>query len=152
MAAERQPLRVVVDSEGDITSESKLLGLQGKVVVAMATNKGIEHDLNNSDQIAYKSFAADDGRVDLRLLLSWLATQGCNEILVEAGATLAGAFVDQQLVDELWVYMAPKLMGSRARPLLNLPLDKMSQQVPMTLVESRVIGDDIRFIYQLESD
>ena len=76
----------------------------------------------------------------------------CNEVLIEAGATLAGAFVYQQLVDELWVYMAPTLMGSRARPLLNLPLDKMSQQIPMTLVESRVVGDDIRFLYQLETE
>lgn len=152
LVAERQPLRVVVDSEGDITSESKLLGLAGKVVVAMAANKGVEHDLQHSDQISFKSFAADNGRVDLKLLLSWLAAQGCNEVLIEAGATLAGAFVYQQLVDELWIYMAPTLMGSRARPLLNLPLDKMSQQIPMTLVESRVVGDDIRFIYQLETE
>lgn len=150
--AKRQPLRVVVDSEGDITSESKLLELSGKIVVAMAANKGIEHELHHSDQISFKSFSADNGRVDLKLLLSWLAAQGCNEILVEAGATLAGAFVYQQLVDELWVYMAPTLMGSRARPLLNLPLDKMSQQIPMKLAESRVVGDDIRFIYQLETE
>lgn len=149
---ERQPLRVVVDSEGDITSESKLLSLAGKVVVAMASNKGIEHELRHSDQISFKSFASDDGRVDLKLLLSWLAAQGCNEVLIEAGATLAGAFVSRQLVDELWLYMAPTLMGHRARPLLHLPLDKMSQQIPMKLVESRVVGDDIRFIYQLETE
>ncbi|WP_250656762.1 bifunctional diaminohydroxyphosphoribosylaminopyrimidine deaminase/5-amino-6-(5-phosphoribosylamino)uracil reductase RibD [Alkalimarinus coralli] len=150
--AKRQPLRVVVDSEGDITSEAKLLQLSGKTVIAMASNKGIDDELGNSDQISFKSFSGESGRVDLKLLLSWLAAQGCNEVLVEAGATLAGAFVAQQLVDELWIYMAPKLMGSKARPLLGLPLDRMSQHIPMTHIDSRVIGDDIRLIYRLEPE
>lgn len=149
-AAERQPLRVIVDSEGDISSQAKLLQLPGKTIIAMASNKGLDEQLD-LNKVEYKSFPAENGRVDLKLLLSWLAAQGCNEVLIEAGATLAGAFVSQQLVDELWVYMAPKLMGSKARPLMSLPLDKMSQQVPLVLSDLRVVGDDIRLIYHLDS-
>ncbi len=149
-AAERQPLRVIVDSEGDISSQAKLLQFPGKTIIAMASNKGLDEQLD-LNKVEYKSFPAENGRVDLKLLLSWLAAQGCNEVLIEAGATLAGAFVSQQLVDELWVYMAPKLMGSKARPLMSLPLDKMSQQVPLALSDLRVVGDDIRLIYHLDS-
>ena len=149
--AERQPLRVVVDSEGSIESGAKLLALPGNTVIAMASNGSLDSELLNSDKVTCKSFSAENGRVDLKLLLSWLGSQGCNEILVEAGATLAGAFVSQQLVDELWIYMAPKLMGSKARPLLELPFDTMSQQESMILSEVRQVGEDLRLIYQLDS-
>ena len=154
--AERQPLRVVVDSDGDIALDSKLLQLPGKTIIAMASNKALDESELKLDRVEFKSFPSNagfvaNGRVDLKLLLSWLASQGCNEILVEAGATLAGAFVSQELVDELWVYMAPKLLGSKARPLLGLPFDTMAQQIPMSVSDIRVIGDDIRLIYQLES-
>ncbi len=154
--AEHQPLRVVVDSDGDIALDSKLLQLPGKTIIAMASNKALDESELKLDRVEFKSFPSNtgfvaNGRVDLKLLLSWLAAQGYNEVLVEAGATLAGAFVSQELVDELWVYMAPKLMGSKARPLLGLPLDTMAQQIPMDVADVRVIGDDIRLIYHLES-
>ncbi len=154
--AEQQPLRVVVDSDGDISLDSKLLQLPGKTIIAMASNKALDESEIKLDRVEFKSFPSSagfvaSGRVDLKLLLSWLAAQGCNEVLVEAGATLAGAFVSQELVDELWVYMAPKLLGSNARPLLGLPFDTMAQQIPMKVSDIRVIGDDIRLIYQLES-
>ena len=154
--AEQQPLRVVVDSDGDIALDSKLLQLPGKTIIAMASNKALDESELKLDRVEFKSFPSSagfvaNGRVDLKLLLSWLASQGCNEVLVEAGATLAGAFVSQELVDELWVYMAPKLLGSKARPLLGLPFDTMAQQIPLSVTDIRVIGDDIRLIYQLES-
>ena len=49
------------------------------------------------------------------------------------------------LLDELVVYMAPTLMGSRARPLLDLPLDLMSEQVPLVIRDARKVGPDWRF-------
>jgi diaminohydroxyphosphoribosylaminopyrimidine deaminase/5-amino-6-(5-phosphoribosylamino)uracil reductase len=154
--AELQPLRVVVDSDGDIALDSKLLQLPGKTIIAMASNKALDESEIKLDRVEFKSFPSSagfvaSGRVDLKLLLSWLAAQGCTEVLIEAGATLAGAFVSHELVDELWVYMAPKLLGSNARPLLGLPFDTMAQQIPMKVSDIRVIGDDIRLIYQLES-
>ncbi len=66
-------------------------------------------------------------RADLRCLLAELGRRGCNEVLVEAGATLAGAFLQEKLVDELIVYMAPKLLGSTARPLFTLPFESMER-------------------------
>jgi len=63
---------------------------------------------------------------------------------VEAGATLAGAFVGQGLVDELIVYMAPTLLGNLARPMLVLPFDNMDQQLPLKIRDIRIVGDDLR--------
>ncbi|PIE43982.1 MAG: riboflavin biosynthesis protein RibD [Gammaproteobacteria bacterium] len=93
------------------------------------------------------SVSGDRLRVDLDAFVHELDKRGCNEILVEAGAGLAGEFVQAGLVDELWLYMAPVLMGSEARPLLQLPVNSMADRWPLELKDMRMMGDDIRFIY-----
>jgi diaminohydroxyphosphoribosylaminopyrimidine deaminase/5-amino-6-(5-phosphoribosylamino)uracil reductase len=75
-----------------------------------------------------------------------LAARQCNEILVESGPRLAGALLRHGLLDELIVYMAPALLGDRARPLLALPLDDMADKVGLHIEDVRKVGQDWRFI------
>jgi len=89
---------------------------------------------------------AADGRVDLRALLERLAAEGANEVLVEAGPSLAGAFARSGLVDEYQIFMAPKLLGSSARPLLDWPLARMADAPALAIRDIRAIGDDWRII------
>ncbi|MDP5071079.1 MAG: dihydrofolate reductase family protein, partial [Congregibacter sp.] len=77
-----------------------------------------------------------------------LGARECNEILLESGPTLAGAMLQSGLVDQLIVYMAPVLLGSRARPLLDLPLDHMAEAYRLHLVDHRHMGSDQRFIFE----
>lgn len=118
-AKEKQPLRIVLDRQQRMPSQAKILQQPGETLLI--------HDSN-----------------DLQAVLKQLADRQCNEVLIEAGATLAGAFVQQQLVDELIVYMAPTLLGSNARPLLQLPFEKMDQQIKLDITEIRKIGQDWR--------
>jgi len=68
-----------------------------------------------------------------------------NELLVEAGPTLSGELVRQSLVDELLLYLAPKLLGDKARPLLELPaLTGLSEARAFTLIDTQPFGDDLR--------
>ena len=70
------------------------------------------------------------GRFDLDAVLRLLAERGINEIQLEAGATLAGAFLAAGLVDEVLLYVAPVLLGERARPLFDgLAIDAMAQKL-----------------------
>ncbi|MEO5344691.1 MAG: dihydrofolate reductase family protein, partial [Gammaproteobacteria bacterium SHHR-1] len=70
-----------------------------------------------------------------------------NEVWVEAGATLSGALLQAGLVDELILYMAPKLMGDAARGLLHLPgLERMAQCIPLEYADIRRVGRDLRFV------
>ena len=90
-----------------------------------------------------------EGRFDLAAVLQLLATRGVNEVQVEAGATLAGAFLAAGLVDEILLYVAPVLLGDRARPLFDgLHIDEMTQRLHLRIVESRRIGDDVRLLLQ----
>ena len=86
------------------------------------------------------------GHVDLRKLLVELASRGVNDVLVEAGPKLAGAFTRLGLVDEFQIFIAGKFMGSSARPLLDLPLAQMSEALELKIIEMRAVGNDWRVI------
>ena len=69
------------------------------------------------------------------------------QVQVEAGATLAGAFLAAGLVDELLLYIAPVLLGAHARPLFDgLEIDAMAQRLRLQTVDSRRIGEDLRLL------
>lgn len=93
-----------------------------------------------------------NGRFDLDAVLRLLATRGINEVQVEAGATLAGAFLAAGLVDELLLYIAPVLLGERARPLFDgLHIDAMAERLRLRTVDSRSIGGDLRLLLRPET-
>jgi diaminohydroxyphosphoribosylaminopyrimidine deaminase / 5-amino-6-(5-phosphoribosylamino)uracil reductase len=138
--AARQPLRVVVDSQLKTPSDAKLLSAKGSALIATAS----EGSISDASGVEVVCLANGGGQVDLLALLKLLAEKECNNVLVEAGAELAGAFLQAGLVDEFVIYMAPKLLGSSARPLLSLPFDRMDQQVVLDITDIRQVGCDFR--------
>lgn len=142
LAAAIQPLRVVLDSNQQLRAGAKVLQSPARsLVVSARPSPDAELTAAGIEQL---SLAGADGRVDLALLLDELGRRQCNEVLVEAGAQLAGAFLQQGLLDEIIIFMAPKLLGSSARPLFDLPLTQMAQQVPLIITDMRAVGDDWR--------
>ncbi|QDH70976.1 bifunctional diaminohydroxyphosphoribosylaminopyrimidine deaminase/5-amino-6-(5-phosphoribosylamino)uracil reductase RibD [Marilutibacter alkalisoli] len=99
-----------------------------------------------SAQVA--SVPAPGGRFDLNAVLRLLAERHqVNEVQLEAGATLAGAFLQAGLVDELLLYVAPIVLGARARPLFDgLEINSMAERLDLSLVESRQLGADTRLL------
>ena len=87
-----------------------------------------------------------NNQLDLHALLAELGRRQCNEVLIEAGAKLAGAFVQENLADELVIYIAPQLMGSTARPLFDFQIDAMMDAKKLNIIDARATGDDWRFI------
>jgi diaminohydroxyphosphoribosylaminopyrimidine deaminase/5-amino-6-(5-phosphoribosylamino)uracil reductase len=90
------------------------------------------------------------GGIDLNAALQSLANRGCNEVLVEAGPTLSGGFIEQGLVNELLIYIAPVVLGDRARSMLTLPgIASMDQRWNVRLHDCTHIGDDLRLRYRV---
>ena len=86
-------------------------------------------------------------RPDLKAVLSRLAQLEVNELLVEAGPELSGALVREDLIDELLLYIAPKLLGPQAKSLLELPpLTELGAAPAFTLVEEARVGTDLRLL------
>lgn len=141
----RQPLRVVLDHALRTPPAARLLHEPGTTLVIGTSEAEAPREalLAAGAEIVLLDAAA--GRIALADVLEVLAAREVNEVLVEAGATLAGAFVQARLVDELIIYMAPILLGDAARGLLHLPaLERMEQKVGLDIRDIRKVGADWR--------
>ena len=147
--ASRQPLRVIVDSQLRLPLAAACLRAPGRTLV-MTTSDDADKRKRLTDAGAEVQTlpANDQGRVDLPSLLEWLANhEAVNELLVETGATLAGAMIDAALIDELQLFVAPTLLGGEARPLFALPgLTLMADQQRLKIHDIRAVGQDWRII------
>lgn len=141
----RQPLRVILDRTLRTPPDVPVVSAPGHcLLVAGEQHSGRQNALESAGAEVMHLPASGSG-IDLQQLLIELNRRECNEVLVECGATLAGAFVREGLFDEILVYMAPALLGSSARPLLGLPqLASMSEKVALRWQDVRQIGDDLR--------
>jgi diaminohydroxyphosphoribosylaminopyrimidine deaminase/5-amino-6-(5-phosphoribosylamino)uracil reductase len=140
----KQPLRVIADSQWRTPAHSKLLGLDGKVVIAGLDENDIPDDLvkSSAEIMTVPSF---EGRISLHKLLQKLGKRGINEVQVEAGAVLCGALLQQNLIDEILIYQAPVMLGGGAvSPFATPRLDNMEDRVHLEWVDTRRIGDDLR--------
>lgn len=142
-AGNRRPLRAVVDSRLQTSAQARVLQGGGETILFHGEDSVIPSSLAATGASFSGLPMATDG-LDLRPLFDVLNARHCNEILIESGPRLAGALLRLGLLDEMVVYMAPTLMGSNARPLLNLPLDSMAEQVPLHIEDVRRVGRDWR--------
>lgn len=147
--AERQPLRVVVDSRLRLPVAAACLRESGRTLVAtVSSDEARRATLEEAGAEVLVLPEAAEGRVDLRALLAYLAErEQCNEVLLETGATLAGAMLDIGAIDEMHLFVAPTLLGGEARPLFALPgLERMAQQRPLHIDDIRAVGRDWRIV------
>lgn len=141
----QQPLRLVLDSNLRLPADARMLTLPGRTVIATCSDDhAAAHRLEESGAEVIR-LSRGRGGVSLEEALVFLADQACNEALFECGATLAGRALAEDIVDELVVFVAPRLLGHEARPLLRLEgLRSMDDHLALELVESRSVGPDLR--------
>lgn len=136
------PLRVVLDTGLATPSGTHLLDGSVPTLFVHAPDARAAAHFASVERLAVDEHA---GRLDLPAILAELARRGCNEIVVETGATLAGAFIEADLCDELLLYIAPRLLGDSARPLLHLlPLAGLDVAHEWRWHDMRKVGDDLR--------
>lgn len=141
--AVRQPLRVILDARQRIDTTANVLAGPGEALLVTGSDTDTVRRWRDAGVDVLVLPASGSG-IDLKQLLVALAERGCNEVLVEAGSTLAGAFVSEGLFDELVVYMAPTLLGPTARPLLTLPeLASMAERSTLRFTGVESVGGDI---------
>lgn len=145
LAAQQQPLRVVLDSRLRTPPSAKLLQAPGDVLIVAGAGAPAAA-MAALQQAGAEVVRCQTSQPTFAELLPLLAQRQCNEVMIEAGPTLAGAVVEQQLADELVVYMAPILLGSSARPMLRLPLESMAQKHALSIDSITAIGEDWRIV------
>ncbi|MCH8544149.1 MAG: bifunctional diaminohydroxyphosphoribosylaminopyrimidine deaminase/5-amino-6-(5-phosphoribosylamino)uracil reductase RibD [Alcanivorax sp.] len=137
----RQPLRVVMDRHARTPVDAAVVTGPGECLILCAD----EADAEAVSALRAAGAAVQQGDWHPAAVLAALGQRGCNEVLVESGPVLAGAFVTAGCVDELVLYMAPALLGDGARPLLALPgITQMADKLSLTLTDVRQVGEDLR--------
>ena len=137
------PLRVVLDPGLATVARGRVREGDAPTLYLHAPDAKVPRELRSEHAAA----PVHRNLFDLAAVLQLLGDRGINEVQLEAGATLAGAFMAAGLVDEVLLYMAPVLLGERSRPLFDgLHIDAMDARMRLRVVESRNIGEDLRIL------
>ena len=144
--AVRQPMRVILDSELRTPLAARIFeNMAERGVWIFTTSADAQRIAALEARGAKVERIGTEGSVDVRLVLQALGKAAVNEVLVEAGATLAGALVEQQCLDELLLYVAPMILGDRGRGLLKMPEPpSLAQARRFEIIETIAVGADQR--------
>ncbi len=142
----RQPLRVILDSNLQTPIDAKIIGVDQKLVIFTLSD-----DLEKmsalielgAEVVQLKN--TNDGRLELSSVLDELAKWQCNEVLIEAGQTLSGAFLQQGLVDELVLFYAGSLLGDQGKSMFQFdqPLE-FEQRANFKISSVSMVGEDVK--------
>lgn len=145
----RQPDRIVIDARGRVPLDAQVWRAGARRYVFMgpdacATQGGRLTEMGVS---VIPAVLDREKRLNLNEILVRLASEGVNELLVECGSELAGSFVDGGYVDELTVYLAPRLLGGQAQPLVQLPsVERLADSPGFRYVAANLVGEDLRLV------
>jgi diaminohydroxyphosphoribosylaminopyrimidine deaminase/5-amino-6-(5-phosphoribosylamino)uracil reductase len=155
VAATRQPPLVVVDSRLQTPTDAPLFDAERPVYIYYAVpDSGRQQSLESAGaQLIHLPGMQDDGtstgKVDLAALLKDLAAKEINELHIEAGHKLNGSLLREGLVDELLVYLAPKLMGRGAAMADFGPFTRLDQAPELEFLSTQMVGPDLRIVARI---
>ena len=142
---ERQPLRVILDSNLSTPEASRILQPPGNVLIITVAGNDMDPELLTSDTVEIITCREHAGQIDLNQVMHELAEREINDLMLEAGSRLSGSMLKQRLVDEIVVYMAPDLLGHNARGMFNIPgLASMADRHQLVFRDVRMVGRDLR--------
>ena len=142
--AVKQPLRVIADSCWRTPLDSRILLDPETAWVAGGEFNDAGRKLQEAD-IHCLAIPGSEGSVDLGALMDAMGEAGVNEVQVEAGPVLCGALLEQELVDEILLYVAPVLLGDSPRgPFAFGPLESMAGRTHLEWLETIQTGADLR--------
>jgi len=147
-----QPIRVILDSSLRTPVTAKLLSLAGRtIILTCSENTNKRQALLQSGAEIFHLPTTPQGQVDLVAVLHFLAEQQINDVLVEAGSVLNGALMQQDLIDECVIYMAPSILGASGRGLFSMPdVSLMADKKQLQLLDVRKVGVDLRLRYKAQ--
>ncbi|MEW6695389.1 MAG: bifunctional diaminohydroxyphosphoribosylaminopyrimidine deaminase/5-amino-6-(5-phosphoribosylamino)uracil reductase RibD [Pseudomonadota bacterium] len=150
----RQPLRVVLDAGLDIDPAARILQPPGQVLVyTAAADQGAEKraalaalGVGVIDRPGPPKTAGGPPKVDLAAVLADLAAREVNELHIESGAKLNASWWRAGLVDELLLYLAPRLLGAGVGLADLGPLTRLEDGWPLTFASVQAVGPDLRVL------
>lgn len=148
-----QPLRAVLDSSFRIPLNAKVIGDDGKAIIFVGSDYAKTEEANflqkktQLEKLGCKVFVVPisyNKRLNLSEVLKQLGNLECNSILVEAGANLTGAFMQEDLLDEVYIFQAPFVIGDKARSAFNMQeIESLEHKKQFTIESVEKFGTDL---------
>lgn len=147
----RQPVKVVLDSRARLSPADFDLFKSGGKVLWCTALKGRDDEIRKEaidDRVTRVCLPSEGGRISLRPLLDFLGQMQMRRVLVEAGGTLSGAFIASGLVDEIYAFVAPALLGAQSQSAFSLDAPQALSDAPRFALHSvKKLGADVRLHY-----
>ena len=146
------PIRVVLDPNLSMPSDAKMLSLPGRTILMTSKETADRSpelvEMLHNQGIEMVAVSAQNDRLDIESILRYLAEEeNINDVMVESGAIVAGAFMQSGLVNELHSFIAPSLMGNTAKPMFMLPeIQSMNQKMNLQIQSIDRFGEDVRLV------
>jgi diaminohydroxyphosphoribosylaminopyrimidine deaminase / 5-amino-6-(5-phosphoribosylamino)uracil reductase len=148
----RQPRRVLIDSRLDLAPGAKLLRGEPPLVFTVSGDAAKRRALEalGAEVVTAPIDPFTPGKTDLAAIARELAARGFNEVTVETGTKLMGSLLAAGVIDEIVLYLAPKLLGDSAMGLFALPqMTRLEQALVPRIVDVRHVGEDLRITARL---
>lgn len=146
VATDRQPSLVVVDSAMSLPLDASVFIAERPLIIYAAVQNDAKQRALEARGASVVVLPGPGGKVDLAAMLRDLGRREINELHVEAGYKLNGSLVREGLVDELLVYLAPKLIGQGQGMLRWGPLTELSQALALDIKSLDMVGPDVRLV------
>ncbi|MGA8007833.1 MAG: bifunctional diaminohydroxyphosphoribosylaminopyrimidine deaminase/5-amino-6-(5-phosphoribosylamino)uracil reductase RibD, partial [Thiomonas sp.] len=159
----RQPIRIVIDSRLELPTTARLLQSAAsplwivhalppqQALLRMAALRAAATPALDLQDICLPADANKPGKTDLRALMQALGQRGINELHCEAGEKLNGSLLRAGVVDELLLYLAPKLLGQGAGLAALGPFSALAEGVDLRWHAVDPVGDNLRILARLGS-
>lgn len=152
VATPRQPHLVIVDSQLQTPLQARLFSIPGRTcLIYTASDDAAKQAALEGQGATVIRLANAQGKVDLGAMLQDLGRKrAVNELHVEAGHKLNGSFLREGLVDELLLYLAPRLLGPGLGMAQTTPLQALADGTALDYVSVDRIGPDLRIVARVQ--
>lgn len=144
----RQPLRIVLDSTGRTPEDALVLNTAAKTLII--TGKGTKKTYNKSHIEVVTCKQDRNGFIDINSALEFLYRKGIRTLLVEGGGTILWNFLKNKVVDDLYIYMKPCIIGGKQTPTVanGEGIKREQECIPLTIVQVKRLGPGLLIHYQ----
>jgi diaminohydroxyphosphoribosylaminopyrimidine deaminase/5-amino-6-(5-phosphoribosylamino)uracil reductase len=142
----RQPRVIILDSKLSSSPDARVFASGRKVLIATAGKvSSFKEKAFREKSVEVHAFPGPNGRVNLRQLLKFLAGKGIAHLLIEGGGEVIASALNEKIVDKIYFFIAPKIIGGRNSPtsIEGGGVRKVSHALPLKRIKVSRIGPDI---------
>ncbi|MCI0329403.1 MAG: bifunctional diaminohydroxyphosphoribosylaminopyrimidine deaminase/5-amino-6-(5-phosphoribosylamino)uracil reductase RibD [candidate division Zixibacteria bacterium] len=145
MVKGKNPLRLVLDTEGKLKSSVRLVRENGDGKTVLLSGRSDSSNVELRGEVAIWPVALKNDRIDLRSALETMLAQGVTSVLVEGGAGVLTGFLKEKLADKVYVATAPMMIGEGISAVGDLGVEKLPQAVRFERLQYKRLGTDMLF-------